>query len=126
MPKMVYVKGVGYVREGSWSTKDIVTKWKRILKQVDDVPLALARLEHLLFGPINEPHAAMRDYAQSEREYQEERLIWKLEEIRDAANKALGMFPKHRRVAALENVTGRTPEEAAAFRAKAKAIRESM
>lgn len=115
MPKQVYVKGIGFVRAGSYATKNLVEKWRLVHRQLDALPTTLMRLERLLFVDLNtiDLLPAEREYGLSEREYSEERIIWKLEEIRDWCNLILGKFPKQRRLKALENVNGRTPEEAA-------------
>jgi len=117
---MVYVKGVGRVRAGSWSTKPVPDQWKLTHKQLGDASLLMvARLDYLLFQEGSE-------FSRAYREAYEQDLVWQLEDLREQVNKLLAKFPKARRAAALENVTGRTPEEAAAFKAKARAIREGM
>jgi len=50
MPKMVHLKGVGYVRAGSWSTKPVTDQWRLVQKQLRDAALVMVpRLGHLLF-----------------------------------------------------------------------------
>jgi hypothetical protein len=120
MPKMVHLKGVGYVRAGSWTTKPATDKWRLAQKQLQDATaLMVRRLGHLLFEEGS-------DYSHAVRECDEQRIIWKLEDLHGQIEALLARFPKERRAKALEEVTGRTPEEAAAFKAKAQAIRESM
>lgn len=55
-----------------------------------------------------------------------ENIIWELEDLHGQIEALFARFPKERRAKALEEVAGRTPEEAAAFKAKAQAIRDSM
>jgi hypothetical protein len=120
MPRMVYVKGVGRVRAGSWSTKPVPDQWRLTHKQLEDASLVMvARLDHLLFKEGSE-------FSQAYREAYDQNLIWQLEGLREQVNELLAKFPKARRATALENVTGRTPQEAAAFKAKARAIRQGM
>ncbi|MGO9448776.1 MAG: hypothetical protein ACLQQB_04290 [Solirubrobacteraceae bacterium] len=120
MPKMVHLKGVGYVRAGSWSTKPVPDKWRLIQKQLEDAAMLMVRrLDHLLFEEKT-------DYSQAIREAYEQTIIWQLKDLHGQIEKVLAKFPKERRAKALEEVTGRTPEEAAAFKAKAKDIREAM
>lgn len=117
---MVHLKGVGYVRAGSWSTKPVTDKWRLVQKQLEDAAMLMVRrLEHLLFDEGS-------DYSQAVRESYEESIIWELEDLHRQIEGLLARFPKERRAKALEEVTGRTPEEAAVFKAKAKAIREAM
>jgi hypothetical protein len=120
MPKMIHLKGVGYVRAGSWSTKPVTDKWRLVQKQLEDAAMLMVRrLDHLLFEEGS-------DYSGAARESYEESIIWELEDLHRQIEVLLTRFPKERRAKALEKVTGRTPEEAAAFKAKAKAIRDSM
>lgn len=120
MPKMVYVKGVGYVRAGSWSTKPVTDQWRLTQKQLEDAALMLvSRLRHLFFDDKSA-------YSRSHREVYEQHIIGDLEYLRAQIDELLQQFPKERRALAMENTNGRTPEEAAIFAAKAKAIRESM
>jgi hypothetical protein len=120
MPKMVHLKGVGYVRAGSWSTKPVPDKWRLIQKQLEDAAtLMVHRLDHLLFEEGSE-------YSQAAREAYEQTIIWQLEDLHKQIEVLLAKFPKERRAKALEEVIGRTHEEAAAFKAKAKEIREAM
>ncbi len=81
--------------------------------------LMVRRLDHLLFEEKT-------DYSQAIREAYEQTIIWQLKDLHGQIEKVLAKFPKERRAKALEEVTGRTPEEAAAFKAKAKDIREAM
>lgn len=116
---MVYLKGVGYVRAGSWSTKNVLDKWRLVQKQLEGAALMVQRLDHLLFEEGSE-------YSEVSKETYEDNIIWQLEDTHRLIEQLLGKFPKERRAKALEEVTGRTPEEAALFKDKAKKIRESM
>jgi hypothetical protein len=120
MPKMIHLNGVDYVRAGSWSTKPVTDKWRLSQKQLEDSSmLMVARLAHLLFEEGS-------DYSQAARESYQDSIIWELEDLHRQIEALLARFPKERRAKALEEVAGRTPEEAAIFKAKAQAIRESM
>lgn len=120
MPKMVHLQGVGYVRAGSWSTKPVTDKWRLVQKQLQDAAMLMVpRLHHLLFEEGS-------DYSQAVRECDEQSIIWELQDLHRQIEALLARFPKDRRAKALEEVTGRTPEEAAIFKAKARAVRESM
>jgi hypothetical protein len=120
MPKMEYLKGVGYVRAGSWSTKPVTDKWRLVQKHLENAAtLMVRRLDYLLFEEGSE-------YSEVTREVYEESIIWDLEAIHKQTGELLAKFPKERRAKALEEVAGRTPGEAEAFKAKAKALRESM
>jgi hypothetical protein len=117
---MVYVKGVGYVRAGSWSTKPVTDKWRLVQKQLQDAAmLMIPRLGHLLFDEGS-------DYSEAVRESDEQIIILELETLHGQIEGLLAKFPKHRRAKALEEVAGRNPVEAAEFKAKAKKIRDSM
>jgi hypothetical protein len=119
MPKMVHLKGVGYVRAGSWSTKPVTDKWRLVQKQLQDAAMLMVpRLGHLLFDEGS-------DYSQATRECDEQSIILELEHLHGQIETLLTRFPKDRRAKALEEVSGRTPEEAAAFKAKAQEIRQS-
>jgi hypothetical protein len=120
MPKMVQLKGVGYVRAGSWSTKPVTDKWRFVQKQLEDAAmLMVGRLDYLIFDEGS-------DYSQAARESYEHNIIWELEDLHRQIDVLLARFPQQRRAQALEEVTGRTPQEAAIFKAKAKAIRASI
>jgi hypothetical protein len=116
MPKMTYVQGVGRVRAGSWSTKPVPERWRLAQKALEDAPLAIMRLAHLLFEEGSE-------FSSLAREAYEEEIVWQLEHLRDHVSALLARFPRERRIAALENVAGRTPEEAAVYLAKAAELR---
>jgi hypothetical protein len=120
MPKMTYIKGVGYVRAGSWSTKPAVEKWRLTEQQLKSAShVMVRRLSHLLFEEGSE-------YSQAAKDAYEDTIVWELEHLARQIDSLLKKFPKERRAKALEQVTGRTPEEAAEFLAKAKEIRDSM
>src|ERR1700691_5242823 len=107
MPKMVHLEGVGFVRAGSWSTKPVTDKWRLIQKQLENAAMLMVpRLGHLLFEEGS-------DYSQAARESYEQSIIWELEDLHRQIEALLARFPKERRAKALEEVTGRTPEEAA-------------
>jgi len=117
---MVHLEGVGYVRAGSWSTKPVTDKWRLVQKQLQGASMLMVhRLDHLLFEESS-------DYSQAVRESDEQIIIWELEDLHRQIEALLARFPKERRARALEEVAGRTPEEAAVFKAKAQEIRESM
>ena len=119
MPKMVHLKGVGYVRAGSWTTKPVTDKWRLVQKQLGDAAMLMVRrLDHLLFDEDS-------DYSQAARESYEDSIIWELENLHRQIEALLARFPKERRAKALEEVTGRTPLEAAVFKAKARQLRQS-
>lgn len=119
MPKMVWLKGVGYVREGSWSTKNAIDKWRITHNQLKSAAgVMLPRLAHLLFEEGSE-------YSEATKEAYEDSIIWELEHLVQQAESLLKRFPNEQRAKALEQVTGREPEEAALFLAKAKALRKA-
>lgn len=128
MPKQVYVKGIGYVRAGSWSTKDFYDKWKRTMKLLEDTcDLLPLQIQYLFTTDVEQLPKHERDLALVFRECDEEIVINRLEGLRDWCDKLIRDIPKNRRTTerlqALENVAGRTPEEAAAFLAKAQQLR---
>ncbi len=91
-----------------------------VQKQLSDAALLMVRrLDHLLFTEGSE-------FSQAAREAYEDTIIWELEDLQKQIEALLAKFPKEQRAKALEEVTGRTPEEAALFMAKAKKIRDSM
>lgn len=117
---MVYTRNGDYVRAGSWGTKPAYEQWDQTMKQLKDAASTMIpRLDHLLFNEGS-------DVSRSSRELYENKIIYELEYLRGSIDVLLAKFPKERRARALENVTGRTPEEAAAFQEKARRIRESM
>jgi hypothetical protein len=98
----------------------VTDKWRLIQKQMEDAAtLMVHRLDHLIFEEGS-------DYSQAAREAYEQTIIWQLEDLHKQIEVLLAKFPKERRAKALEEVIGRTHEEAAAFKAKAKEIREAM
>jgi hypothetical protein len=131
VPKKVYVRGVGYVRAGSWSTKRFYEKWKLTMKQLDDAhELMLMRIRYLFLEDITGLPEYDQELARTLRECDEDHVISQIELLRDYCDSLLKEIPKARRteerVKALENTTGRTPEEAEAFKAKAATIRAEI
>jgi hypothetical protein len=75
MPKMTHVKGVGYVRAGSWSTKPVVDKWRLVQRELKNASqLMVRRLDHLLFEDGSE-------FSQAAKEAYDDDIIWQLEDL---------------------------------------------
>ena len=88
------------------------------------------RIRHLLLGDLSDLPKHERELARTLRELDEEKVIWQLEMLRDHCDALIREIPKNRlvteRIQALENVAGRTPEEAAAYLEKARRLRAGL
>lgn len=115
---MVWIRGIGRVRAGSWGTKPALEQWRMTRKQLEDASLVMVpRLRYLMFDEGSE-------MSQSQRRVYESEITYQLESLRDQINTLLKKRDDYDKAARLENVAGRTPEEAELYRAKAAKLRE--
>jgi hypothetical protein len=109
MAKMTWIKRNGrmeQVRAGSWATKDERTQWRIVRDALPKARIAVLRVAAMIGTEAIEEDCA----------------IQQLEGLRGGVETALAAFPRARRIELLRQTAGRSPEEAAAYRAKADAL----
>jgi hypothetical protein len=117
-----------YVRVGSLSTKPAYEQWRKMRTVLRRAPHDVhwigeaLKLQHNVVWPHSgEPYI---DEFELEGVYTD--LEWLAEEVRRVMAWMDVTLPLKRRIELLENVKGRTPEEAEIFKAKAEELRRRL
>jgi heme exporter protein D len=116
-----------YVREGSLPTKPIWEQWRVRREALREAPRAVQSVTHAvrhlekILWKWGEGAVIQEDL---ESIYGD--LEWLATEVAQAMSLLNAVVPLRRRIELLEQVEGRTPEEAAAFQAKAAELRQKL
>lgn len=113
-------------RPGSWESKHPYDRWKILEKQLRDAQRTIGRTQETM---ISGSDVCLEDGTPVFEGWLVNRAVNDLEEVLECAQEALTAIHAHygttRRIKALRNTEGRTPEEASVYLAKADELEAS-